>query len=182
MFPLEEGFGEPWFPMSVPLSLVFRGWGRCAALGFRSARGAFGGAVGKPVAASGDRDDFGVMKQAVQDGAGGGHIVEQLAPLLDGPVGCHKRGSVFVASHDDLQQYFAAFCREHFEPHVVDDEQVGFEVFGHQATLPRMGLLKAEFAHQLEDGAVEDDAARFDGFGSDGLRQVAFAHSGWADQ
>ena len=45
-----------------------------------------------------------------------------------------------------------------------------------------MGLLAGEFAHQLEDGAVEDDAARFDGFGSDGLREVAFAHSGRADQ
>ena len=89
--------------MSVHHSLVFRRWGRCAALGFRSTCGPFGSAIGEPVAASGDRDYFGVVQEPVQDGAGSGHVVEQLAPFLDGPVGCHERGAVFVAAHDDLQ-------------------------------------------------------------------------------
>ena len=39
-----------------------------------------------------------------------------------------------------------------------------------------------KLAHQIEDGAVEDYKARFDGFDADGLGQMAFADSGRADQ
>ena len=58
-------------------------------MGLGPARGAFGGAGGEPVAASGDGDDFGVVQEPVEDGAGGGHVVQELAPFLDGPVGGH---------------------------------------------------------------------------------------------
>ena len=68
------------------------------------------------VAAPVDRDNLGVMEQAVEYRAGGGHIAEQLAPFFDGSVGSHHGGTVFVATHDDLQEDFAAFCWEDFQP------------------------------------------------------------------
>lgn len=45
-----------------------------------------------------------------------------------------------------------------------------------------MGVGGEEFAHEVEDGAVEDDESGFDGFYSNGLGEVAFADSGRADE
>ncbi len=87
------------------------------------------------VASAVDRDDLGVMEQAVEDGAGGRHIAEQLAPFFDGSVGGHHGGTVFVAAHDDLQEDFAAFWRKDFEPHVINDQQIGLKVFIEQTSL-----------------------------------------------
>jgi hypothetical protein len=72
------------------------------------------------VAAPIHRDNLGVMKQAVEDRAGGGHIAEQSAPFFDGSVGSHYGGAVFVATHDDLQEDFVTFCGEDFQPHIVN--------------------------------------------------------------
>ena len=81
------------------------------------------------IAAPVDRDNLGVMKQAVEYRAGGGYIAEQFAPFFDGSVGSHHGGTVFVATHDDLQEDFAAFCGEDFQSHVVNDKEVWFKVF-----------------------------------------------------
>lgn len=40
----------------------------------------------------------------------------------------------------------------------------------------------AQIGEQVEDGAVEDDFACFDQFMADGLRQMAFADTGRANQ
>ena len=49
------------------------------------------------VAAPVDRDNLGVMEQAVEYRAGGGYIAEQFAPFFDGSVRSHHGGAVFVA-------------------------------------------------------------------------------------
>lgn len=87
------------------------------------------GALAEAVAASGDGDDFGVVEEPVEDGAGGGDVAQELAPFVDGAVGGHHGGAVFVAAHDDLQQDFPTLGWKDFQAHVVDDEQVGLEVF-----------------------------------------------------
>ena len=75
MFPLEEGFGEPWFPSrrvkSYHLFWLML-WG-----GFWLGRYALVGTILEPIAASGDGDDFGVMEQAVEDGTGGGDVAQE---------------------------------------------------------------------------------------------------------
>ena len=43
----------------------------------------------EPVTATVDRNDLGVMKQAVEDGAGSRHIAEQFAPFFDRSIGSH---------------------------------------------------------------------------------------------
>ena len=83
-----------------------------------------------PVAASGDGDGDGVMEEAVQDGAGGGHVAEELAPVFQRPVAGHDGGAVFVAAHHHFQQIFAGLFGQCFEPHVVDDDQVGLQDSG----------------------------------------------------
>ena len=83
----------------------------------------------EPIAASGYGDDFGVVQQSVEDGAGGRHVAKELSPFLDGPVGGHQGGAVFVAAHEYLQEDFAALGRQDLEPHVVNDEQIGLKIF-----------------------------------------------------
>ena len=74
-------------------------------------------------------DDLSMMKQAMKDGASCRNIVEQFAPFFDGPVGGHHGGAFFITAHNDLQEDFTAFLRQHLQPHVVNDEQIRFEVF-----------------------------------------------------
>ena len=140
------------------------------------------GTVLEPVAASGYRDDFGVVEQSVEDGAGGRHVAQELSPFLDGTVGGHQGGAVFVAAHDDLQEDFAAFWRQDLEPHVVNDEEIGLEIFSQQAALASLGCLSGKLTHQVEHRAVEHQEAGLDGLDSDGLSQMAFSHPGRADK
>ena len=41
-----------------------------------------------------DGDDFGMMQQTIEDGAGGRDIAEQFAPFFDGSIGSHHGGPV----------------------------------------------------------------------------------------
>ena len=93
----------------------------------------------EPVTASGDRDDFGVMEQPIENGAGGGDVAQELSPFFDGTIGSHQGGAVFIATHDDLQEDFAAFGRQDLEPHVVNDKEIGLEVFSQQSALAGLG-------------------------------------------
>lgn len=68
------------------------------------------------------------------------------------------------------------------EAHVIDDEQVGLEVFGEHARLARLTFLAKKVAHQVEDRALKHAEARLDRLAADGLGQVAFAHSGRANK
>ena len=81
------------------------------------------------------------MKQAVEDRAGGRHVAEQFAPLFDGSIGGHHGGTVLVTAHDDFQKDLAAFLREDFESHIVNDEEIGFEVFIEQAAFSDLSFL-----------------------------------------
>jgi len=101
----------------------------------------------------------------------------EFPPFLDGAVGGHEGGAVFIAAHDDFQEDLPALGRKGFEPHVIDDEQVGFEVAGEHPGDASFGFLGEEFAHQIEHGAVEHEEPGLDSLGSDGLRDVAFADS-----
>ena len=76
----------------------------------------------KSVAAALHGNDFGMMKEPVQDGGGSRHVVEEFSPLLDRPIGSHESGSVFVAAHDDLEKRFSGFGRQDFESHIINDQ------------------------------------------------------------
>ena len=80
------------------------------------------------------------------------------------------------------QEDFAAFWRQDLEPHVIDDKEIGLEIFSQQAALARLGGLEGKLAHQVEHRAVEDQEAGFDRFDSDGLSEMAFSYPGRADK
>lgn len=140
LFPLEEGFGEPWFPIAQSRSLTFGfGW-------FGVAPSAAFCAFLEPVAATVDGNDLGVVEKAIKDGACSRDVAQEFAPLFDGAVGGHHGGAVFVSAHDDFQKDFAAFGRQDFKSHVVDNEQVGLEIFVEQAALPGVAFLGKHLA------------------------------------
>lgn len=145
-----------------------------------------GGTVFETVAAAGDLEDFGVVQEAVEDGGGGGDVAEEFAPFFEGAVGGHEGGAQFVATHDDFKEVFAAFGREVFDAHVVDDEEVTAEVVVEGFLMP-LGVVAlvvevGEDVEDVEDGAVEDGFSEFDEVVAEGLGEVAFADSGWAEQ
>ena len=123
-----------------------------------------------------------MVQEPVNDGSGGGHVGQQLAPFLQRAVAGHDGGAVFVATHDDFQQVFARVFGQLFEAHVVNDDQIGLEVFAHGAFLLVEGFVFEEVAHQIENGAVEHLKVHLDGLVTDGLGQMGFADAGRADE
>jgi hypothetical protein len=58
--------------------------------------------------------------------------IEVGTPFLrqaDWKIGSHHARPIFVSTHNDLQEDFTAFLWQSLESHVVNDQQIGFEVF-----------------------------------------------------
>jgi len=107
-------------------------------------------------------DALGVVNKAVQNGCGGGNIVEEFSPLLDRSVGSHKGGSVFIKSHDNLQENFDGFGWQNSQAHVVDLQEIWLEKAVHGLVQLSRRLVGLELAKQVEDGGVNDLESRFD--------------------
>src|SRR6185437_11057470 len=95
--------GEPFAAGGTPPSFSpLPSWSlRCRRLR-RPVSLAAAGAVAQAVAAAGDGDHLGVVQEAVEDGGGGGHVADELAPVLQRAVAGHHGRADLVASHDDL--------------------------------------------------------------------------------
>jgi hypothetical protein len=146
---------------------------------WRSGLGGVGGAGGvfESEAFSGEGDNPGMVKEPVENGGGGGHIADELTPILEGAVGGHEGGAVFVAAHDDLQQVLTGVLGQLLQSHIVDDEQVGLEVMAQETVLLVEGLVLEKIADQIEDRGVADKQVALDRFVADGLGQMGFAQS-----
>lgn len=68
------------------------------------------------------------------------------------------------------------------QAHVVDDEQIGFDVAAQDAVALRERVLGEEVSHEVEDRAVAHHEALLDRFVTDLLRQVSFADAGRSDE
>ena len=101
-------------------------WTRLLGFGFHFL--AFGHGVFEPVALAGDGDNLRVVQKAIEDRGGGGHVLQELAPVFRGAVAGHDRRFVFVPAHDDLEEIFPGMFGELLESHVVDDEEIGLEI------------------------------------------------------
>jgi hypothetical protein len=136
----------------------------------------------EPIALSSDGDGLGVMEEAVEDGAGGGNVLEQLAPVFERAVAGHDGGAGFVAAHDDFQEVLAGVFGELLEAHVIDDEQIGFEILTQPAVALGERFFGEEIGDQIEDRPIAHEEALLDRFVADRLRQVGLADAGGADE
>ena len=73
-------------------------------LGFCCGLLTIGHGVFESVALAGDGDEHRVVQEAVEDGRGGGHILEQFPPVLRRPVAGHDRRFVFIPAHRSLSE------------------------------------------------------------------------------
>jgi hypothetical protein len=131
--------------------------------------------VPQSVASALEGDDFGVVEEAVEDGCGAGHVAEELAPIFEGAVAGHDGASGLVASHDDLEEVFAAALGELLHAHVVDDEQIRAKVAGKDGAVIAEDFLVEKVPDDVEDGAIEGGVALLDGGVADGLGEVGLA-------
>jgi len=123
-----------------------------------------------------------MLEESVEDGARGRDIADEFAPVLNGSVACHDRGAEFIAAHNDLEKIFSGLVWKLFKAHVVDNEQIAFEIFveagiGFEGDF---GLL--EVPDDIEDGAVDHGITGLDRGVTDGLGQMCFASSRRADE
>lgn len=79
-----------------------------------------------------------MLKEPVEDSACGRDIVDEFASILNGSVACHDSGAEFIAAHNDLEKIFSGLVWKLFEAHVVDDEQIAFEIFFEKSVTHKM--------------------------------------------
>ena len=70
-------------------------------------------------------DHGGVVQQAVEDAGRGGVLGQEAAPLLERPVGGHRKGAAFVASGHEAKQQLGAGVIERGESDLVEYQEVG---------------------------------------------------------
>ena len=77
-----------------------------------------------------DKDDFGVVEKAVEDGGGNGAVaVEDGGPLLEGFVGGEHDGAALVALADDLEEEVGAALIDGKVADLIKDEDGWGEIF-----------------------------------------------------
>ena len=144
-----------------------------------------GGALGVEARAPAFRptgEDVGVVEQAVEHRGDGGGIAEEFAPVLHGPVRSEQGRGLLVAAHHDLEEILGGGVRELAHPEIVDDEQ-GDGGDGGDEVLPGAGELRLREILDEDVGlAIEDTVALLDHGEAQGLRQVALAGAGRAEE
>src|SRR5713101_1073573 len=76
-----------------------------------------------------DDHRLGVMQQPIQDGGGQRVVlVEDLGPLLKGPVRGNNNCSLLIAQRDDLEEQISAGLVNGKVAEFIEDEQRGFRV------------------------------------------------------
>ena len=78
------------------------------------------GSVFEPVAAAGNCDYLGMMKEPVQDRRGRGDIAEQFSPILQRSVRGHYRWFCFVSPHDYFEQILTGTFGQLLDAHIID--------------------------------------------------------------
>ena len=134
------------------------------------------------IAFAGDVYYLSMMQESVKDCCGGGDVTDQFAPLFQRTIRCHHRSLQLVPSHYHFKKVFAGTFRQRLDAHVVDYQQVRFEIFIHDFILPGEGFITHEVANHIEDRPVFYRVPSLDRLVTDGLCDVTFTHAGRADQ
>src|ERR1700722_9741195 len=121
------------------------------------------------------------MQEAIQDGRGTRYVADQLAPVFQGTVRRHHRGTRLVTTHDDLEQILPRTLRQLFHAHVVDDQQIRLQVTGQHLVLAAQRFVVQEVADHVEDRAVQHHEARLQRLVAQRLPEKALADA-WRSQ
>ena len=146
--------------------------------GFAWFRAAVGSSVSEPITLTGDSNDLGVMKEPVQDRRGRWNVTEQFAPVLQRSVGRHDRRPRLIPAHDDFKQVLAGTFGQLLDAHIIDNQKIGLEIFGHDVLLAGERFIMQEVSDRIEDGAISNCKIALDGLVSNRLDQVTFAGPG----
>lgn len=82
----------------------------------------------EPVAFAFERNDFGLLEEAVEYGGGAWDVTDEFPPVFERSVAGHDGAAGLMSAHDDLEEVFAAAFWELLHAHVIDDEQIRLEV------------------------------------------------------
>ena len=129
------------------------------------------------IAFSCDLDDMSSAQKAVEDGGGGWDVANKFAPFFERAVAGHDSRAPLITAHDDFEEILSGLCREDLEPHVINDEEIRFEVALQSFLGFLEGLGFAEFYAGVENGAVKDNKADLCGLDAYSLCQVGFSNS-----
>ncbi len=62
-----------------------------------------------------------MVEKTVEHRAHSGGVTQQLAPVFDGTIRSQQCAGPFIASHDDLEQFFGSRQGQLAHPEIVDD-------------------------------------------------------------
>jgi len=83
-----------------------------------------------------------------------------------------------VATHDDFEQELTALFRQMLHAHVVEDQQVWFEVAIEDSIVSLEGFVVQEVANAVENAAVVNGEAVSNQLSSNALNDVTFSDAG----
>ena len=108
------------------------------------------------VAAAGDLDEFGVLQEAIQNGRCGRNVSDEFAPVFQRPVAGHHGATEFVATHDDFEQKLATLLWQLLHAHVVENQQVRFEVAVENPVVTFESFVVEKVTNAVEYAAIVD--------------------------
>ncbi len=119
-----------------------------------------------------------MVEQAVEERRGDDVVAEDLAPLLEAPVGGEDHGAVFVLCVDELEEQVGAALGQRQIADLVDDQQrvVGEEADPDLQLAFPFGLL--ERGDDLRQGAEVDGLGGLDGLDAERDRKMGLAGAG----
>jgi len=140
-------------------------------------------AVFHTVACAFDKDDFGVVKKAVEDGGGNGAVaVEDSRPLLEGFVGSEHDGAALVALADDLEKEVSAALVDGKIAELVKYENGWGEVFAQFGFEGAFVLSGREGVDDVDSVGEEDGFSAQAGGVAEGCGEVSFAEADKAEE
>ncbi len=104
---------------------------------------------------------FGVVEEAIEySGSDSGVVVEDFRPVFEDAIGGEENGAAFIAVADDLEQEVGAGFVERQIAELIDQEQIGLEVFVHFELEPSGGVGGGQGVDDI-DGGGEQHAMAF---------------------
>ncbi len=135
-----------------------------------------------PVGLPDDRDEVGVVDEAVEDRARDRGVGEDLGPALEALVARDDEAAALVAARDDAVEGVGEHAVERGEAQLVEDDEVGLGEFGDPLLRGRVGHGGAERRGQVLDRREAHGAALLERLHAEADREVGLAGAGLADE